>query len=156
MAYFVKWKENIMIRVLIQVEGGSSERRFYDERTLEYKETRQGHQPFPYPYGFIPGTRAADGDSVDCYIITREKLLAGSVVECEPMGLMEQDEDGEADHKVLAVLPGQHVELDQELLEELKNFIYGAFAKYPGVRIKVGNILPREEALRYIRESRED
>lgn len=144
-----------MIKVLIQVAGGSRERRFYDERTLEYKETRQSHQPFPYPYGFIPGTRAADGDSVDCYIITRETLLAGSVVEWEPWGLLEQIEDGAVDHKVLACLPGEYVELDQALVNELRNFIYGLFAKYPDVRIEVGDILSREEALRHIRRSRE-
>lgn len=144
-----------MIKVLIQVEGGSSQRRFYDERTLEYKETRQSHQPFPYPYGFILGTRAADGDSVDCYIITREKVPAGSIVECDPVGLMEQNEDGEIDHKVLAALPGQSVELSLELLEELRNFIYGIFARYPSVDIKIGDLLPRDAALQHIEESSE-
>jgi len=144
-----------MIKVLIQVAGGSSERRIYDERTLEHKETRQSHQPFPYPYGFILGTRAADGDSVDCYIITHESLQAGFIVECEPIGLLEQDEDGAMDHKVLAALPDQQVELSQELLKKLRNFIYGLFTKFPEINITVGNILPREEALCHIQELRE-
>ena len=60
------------------------------------------------------GTRAADGASVDCYLITHASLLAGTLVECEPIGLLEQDEDGELDHKVLAALPGQHIELGQD------------------------------------------
>jgi inorganic pyrophosphatase len=141
-----------MIKVLIQVDGGSSERCFYDERTLEYKETRLSHQPFPYPYGFILGTRAADGDSVDCYIITHDSLPTGSIVDCEPMGLLEQDEDGEIDHKVLAALPGQTVQLNQEFLEKLRNFIDGVTAKFPDVHITVGNILSREAALRHIKE----
>jgi hypothetical protein len=38
-------------------------------------------------------------------------LKAGSIVECEPSGLLEQDEDGDIDHKVLAAISGQNVEL---------------------------------------------
>ena len=112
-------------------------------------------RPFPYPYGFIIGTSAADGDCVDCYIITTEKLSAGSIVACEPVGLMEQDEDGEIDHKVLAALPGQNVEPDERLLKELRDFIYALIAPFPDVHISIGNILPREAALHHIQEFRD-
>ena len=144
-----------MIKVLIQVAGGLSDRRIYDERTLEYKGTRQGSLHYIYPYGFILGTRSEDGDSVDCYIITHESLEAGSIVECEPIGLLEQDEDGEIDHKVLASLPNQSVEVTQELLQEMREFIHRLFAAYPEMHVTVGNILSREEALRHIQENRE-
>lgn len=144
-----------MIKVLIQVARGSSERRIYDEQTLEYKGTRPGSLPYIYPYGFILGTRAEDGDSVDCYIITQDHLLAGSIVECDPIGLLEQDEDGEIDHKVLASMPNQQVEVGHELLQEMQDFIHLIFSGYPDMHVTVGNILPREEALRYINEHRD-
>ena len=144
-----------MIKVLIQVASGSSERRIYDEQTLEYKETRQGSHPYIYPYGFILGTRAEDGGSVDCYIITHDHLLAGSIVECEPIGLLEQDEGGEIDHKVLASMPNQQVEVSRELLQEMQDFIHLIFSGHPDMHVTVGNILPREEALRHINEHRE-
>jgi inorganic pyrophosphatase len=142
-----------MIKMLIQVEAGSCDKKFYNERTLEYRETRHGSRPYPYPYGFIIGTSAADGDCVDCYLITNDPLKSGTIVECEPIGLLEQDEDGEADHKVLAAIPGQDVELGPELLRELQNFIYAIFARYPDMRVRVGPILPREAALHYLRAS---
>ncbi len=144
-----------MIQVLLQVSGGSAERRVYDERTLEYKETRLGHHPYPYPYGFILGTRGMDGDSVDCYIITHDDLPAGSIVECEPIGMLEQIEDDEVDHKVLAALPGQQVELNSDLIEELRTFIQSIFAEYPGMHVTVGNALSPEDALRHIEELQE-
>src|SRR5262245_8044317 len=102
-------REVYMIKVCIEVEAGSCEKHRYNEKTLEYQGTRWSARPYPYPYGFILGTRAADGDNVDCYLITTERLQAGTIVECEPIGLLEQDEDGEVDHKVLAALPGQDV-----------------------------------------------
>jgi inorganic pyrophosphatase len=141
-----------MIKVLIQVEAGSCDRHLYNEKTLEYKGSKRMSQPVPYPYGFIPGTSGADGDCLDCYIITRDKLKARSVIECEPVGLLEQVEDGEADHKVLAALPGQHVELNRELREELSNFINEMFAAHPDVHIHIGQILPRQAALHHIKE----
>jgi inorganic pyrophosphatase len=144
-----------MLKVLVQVAGGSTDRRIYNERTLEYKETRKGTLPYPYPYGFILGTRSEDGDCVDCYLITHSKLEAGSIVECEAVGLLEQHEGEEIDHKVLGVLPGEQVELSQEIEDTLRNFIYTAFAKHLEVKIAVGHILPREEALRHIEDSQE-
>src|SRR6266496_4181600 len=123
--------EACMIKVLIQVAAGSCDKNFYNERTLEYRETRHGSRPYPYPYGFIIGTSAADGDCVDCYLITNDTLKSGTIVECEPVGLLEQDEDGEIDHKILAAIPGQDVEVGDALLLEMQEFIYAIFAKYP-------------------------
>jgi inorganic pyrophosphatase len=139
-----------MIQVCIEVAAGSCERHRYNEHTLEYLGTRWTSRPYPYPYGFIVGTRAADGDSVDCYIITNASLPAGTLVACEPIGLLEQDEDGEVDHKVLAALPGQPLALGQGLLQELRDFIYALFAQWPDVHVQVGRLLPRQAALQHI------
>jgi inorganic pyrophosphatase len=141
-----------MIRILIEAEAGSREKNRYDEQTLELKGTRRVSHSYPYPYGFIIETSAQDGDAVDCYLITKDKFEAGAIVECEPIGLLEQFEDDETDHKVLAALAGQQVEVTAELQRELQGFIYGIFAAYPEVRIRVGAIQPKEAALRHIRE----
>jgi inorganic pyrophosphatase len=139
-----------MIQVLIQVEAGSRDRQLYNEKTLEYRETRRMPQPFPYPYGFVIGTSAEDGDAVDCYIITKDQLKAGTIVACEPVGLLEQHESDEIDHKVLAALPGQNVEISEDLLKELQDFIYAVFAHFQEVEVRVGPILPVEAALQHI------
>lgn len=142
-----------MIKVMIQAAAGSCDKNFYDERTLEFKESRQVSRPYPYPYGFILGTNAADGDCVDCYLITKEKVTPGTIVACQPFGLLLQDEAGEVDHKVLASIPGQDVASGEELLRELGEFIYAIFAAYPELHVHVGPILPREAALRHLQKS---
>lgn len=144
-----------MIKVFIQVEAGSRDKNLYNEKTLEYEGTHRIFRPYPYPYGFIIGTSAADGGSVDCYVITHDRLKSGTSVECEPIGLLEQDEDGEVDHKVLAAIPGQDIELGQGLLMELRDFIYAIFTQFPKVRVSVGRILPREAALHHIQQFRD-
>jgi len=141
-----------MFKMMIQVEVGSSERRIYNEQTLEYKGTRRGRHPYPFAYGFIGGTSAEDGDCVDCYLLTKEKMAAGSFVECEPAGLLEQFEDDEIDHKVLAVLPGETSTVDLETQEKLRTFIKTIFADHPDINIRVGPVHSREAALNYIRK----
>ena len=144
-----------MIKMLIQVEAGSRDKNLYNEKTLEYKGASRISLPYPYPYGFIIGTSAADGESVDCYLITNDKIKSGSIVECEPIGLLEQEEDGKIDHKVLAAIPGQAVEVGPELHEELRGFIYAVFAQFPEVPVSIGRILPREAALNHIQGLRD-
>ena len=144
-----------MIKMLVQVEAGSHDKNLCDEKTLEYKGESRISLPYPYPYGFVIGTSAEDGENVDCYLITREKIKRGSIVQCEPIGLLEQFEDGQLDHKVLAAIPGEAVQVGPELLEELRDFIYAVFTHFPDVNIHIGRILSREAALSYIQELRD-
>jgi inorganic pyrophosphatase len=141
-----------MIKVFIEAEAGSCNKNRYNEKTLEYKGVSRISWPYPYPYGFIVGTSAEDGDNLDCYLITKDTLKAGTIVECEPIGLLEQEEDEEVDHKVLATLPGQDVTLSQELLEELRDFIYAVFTQFPEVSVSIGRILQRKRALHHIQK----
>ena len=141
----------LLISVFIENETGSLEKRFHDEQTLEPLGTIRLSRPCPYPYGFIPGTTAEDGTSVDCYVITRQPLRTGETVQCTPFGLLEQFEDGEVDHKVLAVLPTESAELSEALHETLRSFIEAVL----GDRVHIGSLLPATEARDHIRASRE-
>ncbi len=70
---------------------------------------------YPYPYGYILDTKSGDGENVDCFVITNRKLQAGSTVDCEPVGLMEQIDDGGEDHKILAVFKDDPVAVDAKV-----------------------------------------
>lgn len=142
-----------MIKVFIQSEAGSFEKKRYNEKTLEYLSTSKLPLAYPYPYGFILDTEASDGDNLDRYIVTSSHLKSGAIVECEPIGLLEQFEDGEIDHKILASLPGEKPELNKRLYEQLQKFIYGVFAQWPDCFIKVGEILSQKKAYEVIEKS---
>jgi inorganic pyrophosphatase len=141
-----------MIQVLIQAEAGSREKTRYDESTLKPIAAGRVSRPYPYPYGFVLETRAADGDNADCYVFSDDRLYSGSVVACEVVGLLDQFESGEPDHKVLAVVAGQTTALPDRALELLQDFIYGIFSEYPDTTVSVGPIRPRDVALQYIRD----
>ena len=101
----------VAMRVLIENEAGSRRKNTYDETSLLWQKADDVSAAYPFPYGFVIGTKAGDGDAADCFILTGENLGSGTIAECDPLGLLEQIEDGEVDHKVLAVLPGETFEL---------------------------------------------
>jgi inorganic pyrophosphatase len=58
---------------------------------------------YPCNYGYIPKTRADDGDPVDVLVITPFPLLSGVVVTCRPIGILQMEDEAGGDSKLLAV-----------------------------------------------------
>lgn len=63
------------------------------------------HPSMSYPanYGFVPHTRAPDGDPVDVLVATSVPVLPGSVLRARPVGLLDMSDEEGPDAKVLAV-----------------------------------------------------
>jgi|SRR6185312_9412254 inorganic pyrophosphatase len=95
------------MKVFIQNEAGSDIKHSHDEKTLEPKWKTRFSRAYPLPYGFVLNTTADDGLNVDCFVITNQPLTTGQIVDCDPIGLMEQIEDGKTDHNVIAVVQGE-------------------------------------------------
>jgi inorganic pyrophosphatase len=66
--------------------------------------------PMRYPcnYGYIPGTLSGDGDPVDALVLLPLPLIAGSVIRCRPVGLLNMDDEAGHDTKLI-VVPGDKV-----------------------------------------------
>lgn len=140
------------MQVFIENEAGSFIKHHHNEKTLELLRTSKVSRAYPFPYGFVLNTTAADGDNLDCFVLTSKALHTGHIVECEPVGLMEQIEDGDEDHKILAVVPGEDAQTDEGVNTMLTDFVTHVFDHIPGKVIKVGAFHGREAALRYLAE----
>lgn len=57
----------------------------------------------PVNYGFIPGTLDDDGDALDTLLVTDEPVPTGVYTEAVVIGILEFEDDGEMDHKVICV-----------------------------------------------------
>jgi inorganic pyrophosphatase len=57
----------------------------------------------PTNYGFIPQTLDEDGDELDTLLITNDPVPTGVVVQAKILGILNFEDDGEADHKVICV-----------------------------------------------------
>lgn len=58
---------------------------------------------YPAAYGFIPGTRAEDGDPVDILVMTGEPTFTGCLIEARPVGLLRMRDEMSDDEKILSV-----------------------------------------------------
>lgn len=57
----------------------------------------------PCNYGFIPQTLDEDGDELDVLIVCDEAIQTGVTMEARIIGIMNFEDDGEMDHKVVVV-----------------------------------------------------
>ena len=111
------------------------------------------NKPYPFPYGFILATTTEDGDNVDCIVFTQKKLHTNTIIECHPVGLLELFEDGETDHKVIGVLSGEQFNLFDEALDSVRRFYNGISKQFPTKEFNVGDLLPVEKAIDFVRRS---
>lgn len=138
------------MKVFIQNEAGSFDKNFYDEKTLTFTRTARVSRAYPLPYGFVLNTTGDDELNVDCFVLTKTSLHTGQIVECDPVGLMEQIEDGKEDHNVLAVLRGEEEQLDSKTKQKLVEFVTHVFDHLAGKTVLAGNFHSRESAIDYI------
>jgi len=103
-----------ILNAVIEIPAGSAEKRQYDPATNTFPiDLRNGvprmirFLPYPANYGFIPGTRmnkeeGGDGDAVDVFVLCGA-LPSGTVMEVEPIGIIELLDAGERDDKLIAL-----------------------------------------------------
>jgi inorganic pyrophosphatase len=141
------------MKALIENEAGSLIKHRYDECTFKLMATRRVQRAYPFPYGFIVGTRSGDGMCLDCFLLTQKAISSGEMIEAEPIGMFEQIEDGKEDHSILAVQAGEEFELDLAVQDALRDFVMNVFADVPGKSITVGRFFGKDAAVALIARS---
>ncbi len=94
------------INVLIEVPLRSDPIKYeFEKSSGAIFVDRYLYTPMFYPanYGFIPNTLYDDGDPVDVLLFGHMPLVPGCVVPCRPIGVLELEDDGGHDEKLLAV-----------------------------------------------------
>ena len=138
------------MNVFIENEAGSCIKHEHNEKTLELKGTSLVSRAFPWPYGFILHTTGQDGDNVDCFVLTQRPLRTGDIVDCDPIGMIEQIEDSEIDHKIFACFQDEEAVLDDAVIEKFKDFALHVFEHIPGKTKEIGRCCDRQTAVEYI------
>ena len=99
----------VEINVTIETPRGSRNKLKYEPAKKMYSLSKilpEG-MVFPYDFGFVPGTKAEDGDPLDVLVLTDEPLFPGCLVACTLVGVIEliQEESGhkERNDRLIAV-----------------------------------------------------
>lgn len=94
------------INVIIEVPiGGEPIKYELDKKSGALFVDRFLYTPMRYPgnYGFVPHTLSEDGDPIDVLVCNTRAIVPGGVVNCRPIGVLEMEDDGGQDEKLIAV-----------------------------------------------------
>lgn len=94
-----------ILNVVIEIPRGGHNKYEYDEELDVIRLDRVLHSALFYPvdYGFVPETRADDGDHLDVLVVTDSPAFPGCLLEVRPIGVLHMSDESGIDHKILAV-----------------------------------------------------
>lgn len=153
-----------IINAIIEIPARSSMKYEYDEELDVIKLDRVLHSPMFYPadYGFVPETRADDGDHLDVLVLISQPTFPGCMLEVRPIGVLDMEDEEGRDWKILAVSTkdprfkdvNNISDVDSHLMDEMKHF----FEQYKHLENKWATVKGWEdvsEAHKRIKESQE-
>ena len=122
--------DKTLLRVVIETPKGSRNKFAFnaDEHVFELKKVLPAGMSFPYDFGFVPSTKADDGDPIDVLVLMDEPAFAGCVLKCRVIGII-QGEQGEGKKKVrndriVAIEKDAHSWADIKVVDDLgKQFV---------------------------------
>lgn len=158
--------EQGFITTVVEISEKSMLKIEYNRTTCAFELDRVEPAIFAKPanYGFVPGTLDEDGDELDTLLVTPEPVPTGVVVPARVVGVLNFEDDGENDHKIICV-PAQDFDSGNKIKslddfgEQWKNKIEYHFTTYKDLKkrgtTKVLGYGDQAAAIEVIRECRD-
>lgn len=152
-----------LVTTVIEIPKGSILKVEYNRKkcTFELDRIEPGIFAKPSNYGFIPQTLDEDGDELDTLLVTPEAVPLGVVVTAKILGVLNFEDEGEKDHKIICVPKddrdsGNLIKTLDDLGEQWKSKVEYHFNTYkdlkkPGTTKVLGYGTP-EDAIKVIKE----
>lgn len=137
------------LTVIIETPKGHRNKFKYDEKIGVFK--LNGVLPvgssFPYDFGFVPSTRAQDGDPIDVLVLMDEPAFPGCIIDVRLLGVIEaeQTEEGKTTRNDRLIAVATHSkdysnlrslsDVNSNLIEEIKHF-FVSYNQARGKRFK--------------------
>lgn len=142
--------EEKLLNVIVETPKGSRNKYAFDEEIglFELRKILPEGMSFPFDFGFVPSTRAEDGDPLDVLLLMEEKAFPGCLVRSRLLGVIraEQGEKGkmERNDRLIAVASVHSQlgdcrtleQLDPKLIKDLENF-FETYNRVAGKKFRV-------------------
>ncbi len=91
--------------LIIEIPKGSHNKYEIDKETglIALDRANYTSAAYPFDYGFVPQTLWEDGDPLDVVLLTTSPLLPGILVKARPVAIMNMEDGGDSDAKIIAV-----------------------------------------------------
>jgi inorganic pyrophosphatase len=129
-------KKDDILQVIVETPKGYRNKFAFDpdQRIFALKKVLPAGMTFPYDFGFLPQTRAEDGDPIDVLLLMDEPAFPGCAVRARLVGVIEGEQlDGKKkvrNDRIVAVAEANHMyanirklkDLPDQFLRELEDF----------------------------------
>jgi inorganic pyrophosphatase len=129
------------VNTVIEISKGSTHKIEWDRERAAFTLDRVEPAIFAKPvnYGFIPGTIDEDGDELDTLVVTEEPIPMGVWLKAKIVGVLNFEDDGEMDYKVVCVpaddrQTGDSIHSLEDLGERWKQQIEHHFTHYKDLK----------------------
>jgi inorganic pyrophosphatase len=119
------WADGDHVHTVVETPRGSSCKLDFDPelRVFTLAKPLMAGLTYPYDWGFIPSTKAPDGDPLDVLIIHDARTFPGVVLRCRPVGILELEQKSkgrkERNDRVFAVPDGSPLQADLKDIRRL-------------------------------------
>ena len=141
--------------VFVENPQGATTKIHHDEEKLVRLFEEPVSFPYPYGYGFVLGVQSGDGDCLDVFVISKDHIPSGTRLTCAAIALLEQWQNDDDDHDVIAVPIDEFDDADSVDLEEVRANITEhmdeVFSHDPNRTLRVGRLLPASAAEALVR-----
>ena len=147
---------------IIEIPFGASVKYELDKISGLIKMDRVLYSAVYYPanYGFIPQTLAEDDDPLDVLVLCQETVVPLTLIHARTIGLMTMIDQGEKDHKVIAVATEdpefnsyrEAADMPSHRLIMLRRF-FQDYTQLEGKVVEVDEILPAKMAYPIIEDA---
>ena len=143
------------VNCVVEIPRDSSAKYEFDPKLNAFRLDRILKSAMRYPanYGYIPSTLAEDGDPLDILMYTWTPVQTGAIVECNVIGVLEMEDDGEMDWKIIGRPTCSHEKgirdihnVNKSFLDMASNF-FQHYKDLEGKSVKIGKWLPRDKAI---------
>ncbi len=157
------------ITVVIETPKGHRNKFKYDEEKKAFK--LNGILPvgssFPYDFGFIPSTKAPDGDPMDVLLLMDEPAFTGCLIDARLVGVIEaeQTEDGKTTRNDRLIAVATHSkdyselrslrDVNPHLIEEIEHF-FVSYNETRGKKFKPLGVYGPKRAMKLLEQSIQD
>jgi inorganic pyrophosphatase len=144
-------KKDGLLQVIVETPAGSRNKFAFDpdQSIFALKKVLPAGMVFPYDFGFLPQTKAPDGDPIDVLLLMDEPAFPGIIVKARLIGVIEGEQlDGKKkirNDRLVAVAEANHMyanvrklkDLPDKWVTELQDF----FVNYHGLEGKKYKLL---------------
>lgn len=140
-AVFTLGEAGSFINTICEIPKGSMLKIEYDRerKVFVLDRVEPGIFAKPVNYGFIPQTTDEDGDALDTLILTDEPIPTGVAVKARVVGMLDFEDGGENDHKIVCVPEddrhwGNDIKALEDISEQWKKQIENHFSHYKDLK----------------------